>query len=893
MFQLKNISTAILTMVISIAIGISAMAQSKTVTNRNEFLSSATFEPQKNNLANDPTENTITSAVYKIRDYDNSYLVTSLDKSDGKNYSMVYENGKISHRIPITNNWQNVGFPNISIKMEKDDDSYALTSNGKGNLISRQRSFYFSNPKQSAFTGWFGYSSGKSVPYNDLDKVNLIVNYVDSKNKNIANSEAYNEYNGQTYKITRFPHMIGEYEYSSAKNTSGYLGNKDVNVNLIYKKVYEIDEHDVELDIPKSGQKYISGHGKPGDEIIITTENNTEIGRGMVDDNGNFKIETNHDLTERELIKARAVTKYKEHEFRGHETNKRVDYSPENHKPKLNIPSANATEVTGRGVENDEIIITDDKNETIGHGKVTDGVFTITTNRPLVEREVIKATPKTIYNGIDYNGDADTKHVDYSPENHTPTLEKMFDESDIVKGNGVENDTIIVKDSNGNELGRGVVNNKDKFSIVVQRPLSELENITAQAETNYNGENKYSYINDRTVEFNSEKHRPSIDKIVKNDNKVIGKGIPNDEITINDNDGDKLGHGNVDENGNFNINTNRPLNEKEIITVNPKTIKDGKTYQGQYNQAIVEFKKTLTPSENTDSDNEEGPDEKNPVDENNVPSKNQNNDNNSYQVVPNRPDSSDNNSNNQKDNGSSDNFDKNNNQSQPAQPNMVIHAIDRINMYKTPNAIQNNIKNIYFKKPINKSPMFKVIKLVKNKHNEQFYLVKDINKKFKTHNEIGFIPVQKGLTNSTYYQNPTKYVTVINPYGIYGYKNPKQMKAVKHYKQGTILRVNKLVKHNLTSRYKLSNGQYITGNRKYVVTGKAHAYNVKTITTKKKVTLYKDVNLKIKKGVLNKHITKRIKYIDYSNRYKHDKHSSKVYAVKGGFIKANKFVKQH
>lgn len=104
---------------------------------------------------------------------------------------------------------------------------------------------------------------------------------------------------------------------------------------------------------------------------------------------------------------------------------------------------------------------------------------------------------------------------------------------------------------------------------------------------------------------------------------------------------------------------------------------------------------------------------KNPVDENNVPSKNQNNDNNSYQVVPNRPDSSDNNSNNQKDNGSSDNFDKNNNQSQPAQPNMVIHAIDRINMYKTPNAIQNNIKNIYFKKPINKSPMFKVINSLK------------------------------------------------------------------------------------------------------------------------------------------------------------------------------------
>ncbi|MDN6453083.1 MAG: DUF5776 domain-containing protein, partial [Lactiplantibacillus plantarum] len=36
---------------------------------------------------------------------------------------------------------------------------------------------------------------------------------------------------------------------------------------------------------------------------------------------------------------------------------------------------------------------------------------------------------------------------------------------------------------------------------------------------------------------------------------------------------------------------------------------------------------------------------------------------------------------------------------------------------------------------------------------------------------------------------------------------------------GTHLRVKKIVKHNLTTRYQLSNGYYITANKKLVTQG--------------------------------------------------------------------------
>ena len=40
-----------------------------------------------------------------------------------------------------------------------------------------------------------------------------------------------------------------------------------------------------------------------------------------------------------------------------------------------------------------------------------------------------------------------------------------------------------------------------------------------------------------------------------------------------------------------------------------------------------------------------------------------------------------------------------------------------------------------------------------------------------------------------------------------------------HYKKGARLHVKRLVKHNLTTRYQLTNGHYVTANKKFVIQG--------------------------------------------------------------------------
>ena len=64
-----------------------------------------------------------------------------------------------------------------------------------------------------------------------------------------------------------------------------------------------------------------------------------------------------------------------------------------------------------------------------------------------------------------------------------------------------------------------------------------------------------------------------------------------------------------------------------------------------------------------------------------------------------------------------------------------------------------------------------------------------------------------------------KKVTVIAKKGVNAYKNANLTKKVKYYKTGSHLKVKKMVKHNLTTRYQLSNGDYITSNKKLVIHG--------------------------------------------------------------------------
>lgn len=101
------------------------------------------------------------------------------------------------------------------------------------------------------------------------------------------------------------------------------------------------------------------------------------------------------------------------------------------------------------------------------------------------------------------------------------------------------------------------------------------------------------------------------------------------------------------------------------------------------------------------------------------------------------------------------------------------------------------------------------------------YKVRDVNHGKKHANKVGYITANRKYVVNVYYKTMPKSnkITVISKNGVHAYKNKNLTGKAKTYKKGSHLKVKKIVKHNLTTRYQLSNGYYVTGNKKLVIQG--------------------------------------------------------------------------
>ncbi|TPR41217.1 hypothetical protein DY123_07460 [Apilactobacillus micheneri] len=222
---------------------------------------------------------------------------------------------------------------------------------------------------------------------------------------------------------------------------------------------------------------------------------------------------------------------------------------------------------------------------------------------------------------------------------------------------------------------------------------------------------------------------------------------------------------------------------------------------------------------------------------------------------------------------------------------LAVYALRHINMYKNLYEknhklnSKNNILYSYIKKPRIKAPMFVVNRVIKLSNGKIYYRVKDVNNKSKTKHLKGYITANNRYITRAYYSHKPDMFTVINPQGVVGSRHSDLKDVVKIFPQGTVLKFKKIVKHNLTTRYLLPNGNYVTGNRKLIKLGKH--YQVKKVKAKKNIYLYKNIDLTQRRRVIKKNTIIKIRYYDYSYRYNFDKTGFKVYLVNGGYINSN------
>ena len=222
----------------------------------------------------------------------------------------------------------------------------------------------------------------------------------------------------------------------------------------------------------------------------------------------------------------------------------------------------------------------------------------------------------------------------------------------------------------------------------------------------------------------------------------------------------------------------------------------------------------------------------------------------------------------------------------------VVYSIKKVGLYKTTDFTKNNRRSWYAKKPRINRPMFVVTGYARSDNGNLRYQVRDVNHKSKTKGQTGYITASQKYVRPVYYATKHSMVTVINPRGVNAYRKANLTGKVKNYRQGTVLRVKGIVKYNLTTRYILTNGDYITANRKLVNMGRHK--QVKSVKTKQAINRYSNVNLTKKNQSIAKNRTLKVYGYDYSHKNDVTKHGALRYRVAGGYITANtKYVRAY
>lgn len=220
-----------------------------------------------------------------------------------------------------------------------------------------------------------------------------------------------------------------------------------------------------------------------------------------------------------------------------------------------------------------------------------------------------------------------------------------------------------------------------------------------------------------------------------------------------------------------------------------------------------------------------------------------------------------------------------------AKINEVVYSLKKIYLYPNATFKVSERKAGYVKKPRVFRPMFVVSGYARSKDGNLRYQVRDVNHQSKTDGWTGYITTQFAYVRPVYYHSSHNTLTAINPRGVNEYTNKNLTGKVRNIKQGTVLKVKQFVTHNLTTRYQLPNGHYVTGNRKLVKMGRHN--QPRQVIIKKGGNRYTNADFTKKNGHLTKGAKLTIKRFTFSHQDSIKSGGTKRFEVKGGFITAN------
>ncbi|MBT1583660.1 Ig-like domain-containing protein [Curtobacterium flaccumfaciens] len=319
-----------------------------------------------------------------------------------------------------------------------------------------------------------------------------------------------------------------------------------------------------------NGKGPITGTAEPGSTVIIRDEDGNELGRGEANDDGDFSIELDEPLTDGEHKLELVAADKAGNESDPTDTTVDVDTEAPN-APVVTSPSDldnGKGPITGTAEPGSTLIIRDEDGNELGRGEANDdGDFSIELDEPLddgehklelIAQDDAGNTSEETKTTVDVDTDAPEAPVVTSPSD-------LADGKGPITGTAEPGSTVIIRDEDGNELGRGEANDDGDFSIELDEPLDDgehkLELIAADKAGNESGPT------DTTVDVDTEAPTAPVvtsPKDLDNGNGPIsGTAEPGSTVIIRDEDGNEIGRGEANDDGDFAIELDEPLDDGE------------------------------------------------------------------------------------------------------------------------------------------------------------------------------------------------------------------------------------------------------------------------------------------------------------------------------------------
>lgn len=145
----------------------------------------------------------------------------------------------------------------------------------------------------------------------------------------------------------------------------------------------------------------------------------------------------------------------------------------------------------------------------------------------------------------------------------------------------------------------------------------------------------------------------------------------------------------------------------------------------------------------------------------------------------------------------------------------IVYALTTVKLYRSSNFTKSNLTKTYKKRARINRPMFLVISQQTNKQGYAIYRVKDMNS-----GKTGYTLSGSKYFAHAYYSAKVTRIKVINPKGINEYGKVNLTSKKRHVKKNASLSVRKVVNYGRSNRMQLTNGRYITANKKLILATK-------------------------------------------------------------------------